>query len=78
MSEIHPDLIRLVAQVVRATDDEVTPQSRFDSLDNWTSLTALRLLTMIEQRWGVAFDLRRYFAVETVGELAEQLEAARR
>ncbi|HEY0449154.1 phosphopantetheine-binding protein [Actinophytocola sp.] len=76
MSDALPDVIALVAQVTRGP--EVTAASRFGSLGNWSSLAALRLLALVEQRCGVSLDLRRYLAVETVGELAELITAGRR
>jgi acyl carrier protein len=71
MSEPLDDIARLVALMTREPGRQITEDSRFETLGNWSSLTALRLLTVIEQRWGVALDLRAYLAIETVGELAE-------
>jgi acyl carrier protein len=77
MREVPADLTRLIALVTRAQDRQITPDARFEALGNWSSLTALRLLTMIEQQWGIALDLREYFAIETVGGLADAIAGAR-
>ncbi|MFI6921163.1 acyl carrier protein [Nonomuraea spiralis] len=78
MPEPLDDLTRLIAQTTRERGRPITGESRFEGLGNWSSLAALRLLTLIEQRWGVTFDLRAYLAIETVGDLAEAIKAAER
>ena len=67
----------LVGLVERVTDNaEITVLSKFESLGNWTSLAALRLLTQIESTFGVSLDLRSYFKVADVGELSTLVSAA--
>jgi acyl carrier protein len=75
MPELLDDLARLIALTTRQRGQRITEDSRFETLGNWSSLTALRLLTLIEQRWGIALDLRTYFAMETVGGLARAIAA---
>ncbi|NUO96665.1 MAG: acyl carrier protein [Nonomuraea sp.] len=69
------DLARLITLTTRENGRPITGDSRFEGLGGWSSLTALRLLMMIEQRWGVALDLRAYLAIETVGDLAKAITA---
>ncbi|MEV6235289.1 hypothetical protein [Lentzea sp. NPDC051838] len=68
MSDVLTDLVPLVAEVSRTS--EVTGESRFEQLAEWSSMAALRLLAQVEPRWNVRLDLRRYLATETVAELA--------
>jgi acyl carrier protein len=58
-------------------DEAVRPDLRFDSIEEWSSLRALRVLTHIESRLRIECDLQRFLACETVGALAEALETTR-
>lgn len=78
MSEVLADITGLIVLVARVPARQVTVDSRFETLGNWSSLTALRLLAMIEQQWGIALDLREYFAIETVGGLVDAIVRAGR
>jgi acyl carrier protein len=68
MSEVTGAVVELVERVTEKPD--ITEGSKFESMDNWTSLAALRLLTDIEDAFGVQLDLRAYFAVTDVGQLS--------
>ncbi|MFD6156421.1 phosphopantetheine-binding protein [Nocardia sp. NPDC060256] len=68
MSDITVDLVDLVERVTEHPG--ITTALKFESLDNWTSLVALRLLTDIEDAFGVQLDLRAYLAVTDVGQLS--------
>ncbi|RSM43812.1 acyl carrier protein [Amycolatopsis balhimycina DSM 5908] len=74
MSDVTGTLVGLVEGV---TDNpEISAFSKFESLGNWTSLAALRLLTQIESTFGVSLDLRAYFKVADVAELSTLVSAA--
>jgi acyl carrier protein len=68
VSDITSTLVDLVERVTELPG--IAPSSRFETLGNWTSLSALRLLTDIEDRFGVRLDLRAYFAVADVDQLS--------
>lgn len=65
----------LVEQVTDVPAEEIDADSRFETLDNWTSFAALRLLTEIEDRFGIRLDLRAYLASGRVGELVAMVSA---
>jgi acyl carrier protein len=67
-ADITGDLVDLVERITEVP--EVTSSSRFDTLGNWTSLAALRLLADIEDHFGVKLDLRTYFSIADVGQLS--------
>jgi len=75
MSEVLSAVADLVEQITDVPVEEIGAASRFETLDNWTSLAALRLLTGVEDRFGVRLDLRAYFAANRVGELASLISA---
>lgn len=74
MSDVTGTLVGLVEQITERPD--ISPASRFYSLGNWTSLAALRLLTDIEDVFGVRLDLREYLAVTEVGQLSDLVTTA--
>ena len=75
MSDLETELRAMVEMVA---DQPVDVTDRFADLENWTSLGALRLLAMIEQRLAVTLDLRDYISIQTVGGLVEAVATARR
>ena len=77
MSDLYPDVVTLVEQVTEVAAEDIHTASRFVELDNWTSFAALRLLTAVEDQFGVRIDLREYLAANEVGELVALIAAAR-
>jgi acyl carrier protein len=77
MFDIYRAVVALVAQVTDVPVEDISAGLRFIELDNWTSFTALRLLTAVEDRLGVRIDLREYLAANEVGELVAIVDAAR-
>jgi len=73
MSDVFAAVAELVEEVTDVPVDEIEAASRFESLDNWTSLAALQLLTAVEERFGVRLDLRAYFATTRVGDLVSMI-----
>lgn len=71
MSDVLTEVTRLVSRMTRTPD--LTPDSRFDTLENWTSLTALRLFAMIEQHWHMTLNLHDYLAIQTLEDLADTI-----
>ncbi|MFE2989881.1 acyl carrier protein [Streptomyces sp. NPDC059262] len=67
------ELVRVISAVTDAPAGTLTGASRFDELDNWSSLAALRLLTAVEDAFGVRLNLRAYLATETVDGLARMI-----
>ncbi|MEV5612327.1 acyl carrier protein [Streptomyces sp. NPDC052225] len=69
-----------LAQVISTVTDvpagQLTGDTRFDSLGHWNSFAALRLLTAVEEHYGIKLDLRTYLGTETVDGLAALIAAA--
>jgi len=77
MDDVHVIVTGLIEQVTDVPAEEITADTRFDGLDNWTSFAALRLLTLVEEAFGIGLDFRTYFAAARVGDLASLVMAAR-
>ncbi|WP_338700461.1 acyl carrier protein [Streptomyces sp. Q6] len=67
------DVISTVTDVPAA---QLTKDTRFDSLGHWNSFAALRLLTAVEEHFGIKLDLRTYLGTETVDGLAALIDTA--
>jgi acyl carrier protein len=67
------ELVEVISAVTDAPAGTLSGSSRFDELDNWSSLAALRLLTAVEDAFGVRLNLRAYLATETVDGLARMI-----
>jgi len=76
VSEVLTELSGLVGQVTDQPDEEISAEVRFDTLAEWGSFAALRLLAGIEQRFGVRLNLEEYFAIRDVGGLADAVSVA--
>jgi acyl carrier protein len=72
-TDVLDRLTRLVAQVSDDAAELIGRDTRFDGLGRWGSLAAMRLLASVEREFRVKMDLRRYVALQTVGELADEI-----
>jgi acyl carrier protein len=76
MADVFAAVADLIGHMTDVPVEEISVESRFEDLDNWTSFAALRLLTGVEERLGVRLDLRGYLAVQHVGELVSLVAVA--
>ncbi|KAA8884295.1 acyl carrier protein [Nocardia colli] len=77
MPDLNTELAQMISTVTDLPPEAITGERRFDELDNWTSHTALRLFTALEDRFAVQLSLKTYFRTPTVAALAELIESAR-
>ncbi|MFF0723822.1 acyl carrier protein [Streptomyces sp. CMB-StM0423] len=70
MSELMTQITEMIAPITGLDPDGLTAESRFEEIDEWSSLKALSLMVNLEQDLPIKLDLRRFMAVHTVGELA--------
>jgi len=66
---LAPRITAMVASITDLDPAVLTAESRFEDIDDWSSLKALALMVELEQELPVKLDLRPYMAVRTVGEL---------
>ncbi|MER6331978.1 acyl carrier protein [Streptomyces sp. NPDC001034] len=69
-------LAEVISGVTDVPAGQLTGDTRFDALGHWNSFAALRLLTAVEEHFGVKLDLRTYLGTETVDGLAGLIDAA--
>lgn len=70
MSDLMTQLTEMIAPITDLDPAALTAESRFEDIDEWSSLKALSLMVNVEQDLPIKLDLRRFMSVRTVGELA--------
>lgn len=66
------DFIKNFANQFDDTDSsEFSPETRFRNLDEWSSLTALAILNMIEKKYGIIIKTDEMKSINTIYELFE-------
>ncbi|MBZ6093501.1 acyl carrier protein [Streptomyces olivaceus] len=73
MADVMTTLRPLVGKVTTVPHDEITAERRFEDLGRWGSLAAVRLLSAVEQQYGISLSLSAFMRIETVGELADRI-----
>lgn len=51
--EMNDFLKKFAEQLDEVSFEDLTPQTEFRKLDEWTSLTALIVITMIDEEYGI-------------------------
>lgn len=64
-------LQRVVSEVFQMPADEVTDELSPDTLDDWDSLSHLRLVSALEEAFGVKFENAEIMDMTTVGAIRE-------
>jgi acyl carrier protein len=70
------DIIRdIMADVLDIDADGVGPQTTADDVEEWDSLSHIRLMVAIERRFGITFDNAEIAELANVGEMIALIEA---
>lgn len=67
-------LRRVVSEVFGITPDEVTDQVSPDTVDDWDSLSHLRLITALEEAFSLKFENAEIMDMTTVGAIRDIVE----
>lgn len=54
--------------------NKVKPESKFREYDDWSSLSSLNLITIVDEQYGFTFDSSDFKNSVTVGDLFEVLK----
>lgn len=68
------DLCKLLQQELNETS-EIYADTQFKMLENYGSLSAVAVLQMVEERFGVKINPRSFRSINTVQELADAIGA---
>ncbi len=58
-NELRERLLECFASVFAELPRQALPQARADTIEAWDSLSALTLLSVIEEQFGITFDLNK-------------------
>lgn len=66
---MNPKLAEVIAETLELKPAEVTPDMVRDGHPSWDSFNHLRLMTAIEEEFGVQFSMEEIEGIETAGQL---------
>lgn len=68
------EFIQNFADQLDDTDAEVlTPETKFQELDDWGSLAALSIIAMVDEEYGVSIDGDTFKKANTIQDLFDQI-----
>lgn len=70
---MNPKLAELMADILEVKTAELSRETVRDGHPNWDSFNHLRLMTAIEEEFGVQFSMDEIESVETAGQLDDLL-----
>ncbi len=70
---MNPKLAEVMADILEVKPSELSPETVRDGHPTWDSLNHLRLMTAIEEEFGVQFSMDEIESIETAGELDDLL-----
>lgn len=69
---------RIVADVLAIDEGRVTQDLGPSTADNWDSMNHLRIVTAIEEEFGISFSMEEVQAIDTLGALQKLVADKRR
>ncbi len=66
---MNPKLAELMADILDVKPAEITPGTVRDGHPTWDSFNHLRLMTAIEEEFGIQFSMDEIEGIETAGQL---------
>lgn len=70
---LESTLQRVVSETFKLPADEVTDELSPDTLDDWDSLSHLRLVSALEEAFGIKFENSEIMDMASVGAIREML-----
>lgn len=74
-AEIYEKLNEIFRDVFDDEDITVTETTTAADVDGWDSLTHIMLLSVIEDEFGIKFDMKAVQSLKNVGAMAELIES---
>jgi acyl carrier protein len=70
---LNQKLADVIVETLEIKPSEVTPETERDGHPTWDSFNHLRLMTAIEEAFGVQFSMDEIEGIETMGQLDQLL-----
>lgn len=74
---METEFIKNVKEVLGIDDRDIAMSDEFRSFDEWSSLAFLSLIAMLEDEYDIKVDVDRFKMLETVGDVWEEVKAAK-
>lgn len=71
-------IAKIISDVMEVDRDEVKPETTADDVVTWDSLNHLRLITAVEEDFGIRFSMSEVNEFKDAGELAEGVKRLQR
>lgn len=71
---MEKEFIRLFKETLEKNDLELTPETKFRSLENWDSLTFLSVLAMIDEEYDVVIEGNDFQKLVTIQDLINEIK----
>ena len=71
---MHVKLAEIVAEIFFIDEDEVKPELTPGDLSLWDSLNHLRLVTAVEEEFGIKLSMNEIQSIDSISKLNELVE----
>lgn len=78
IASIQQLLFEVVAEILECEEEELSLSYRKEDNENWDSVNALRLFVGIESEFDIQLDMEKFLQVETIRDIVDMVEAAKK
>lgn len=76
VTNVQQSILEVVADVLECEEDELSTAYGKTENDEWDSVNALRMFTIIENELNIRLDMEAFLKVETIQDIIDLVEAA--
>ena len=69
MIKLNNELKKIVSEVLQIPVSQISPETSQVNTDSWTSVVNLLLITEIEERFNVEFDIDEFIKIKKLGDI---------
>jgi len=67
--KLNNELKKIVSEVLQIPVSQISPETSQVNTDSWTSVVNLLLITEIEERFNVEFDIDEFIKIKKLGDI---------
>jgi acyl carrier protein len=76
MDDVAERLHLLISDVLDRAPEDVTPDMKRDDIPEWDSLAHLRIVTAVEEEFGLRLTMDQIAALKSIADIQHHLERA--
>jgi len=73
---VEDQLIKIIADVLELDTEDLSPEMGPETLEEWDSVNALRILTSVETDLGVRLTMKNFMDAKNIRQLANAIGSA--